>query len=84
VRPDLGAKVFWISPDRGQRLAAAASNSKRIDRRLVLAGHRGDRAGKLEHEMIMRNGEQLGFPRLEPICGRSAKALAVIAVAQLL
>jgi hypothetical protein len=31
--------------------------------------------------MVMRDGEQLGLPRLEPICGRSAKALAAMAVA---
>ena len=77
---NLGAKMFAIGADGGQCLRGGFEQQS-IDRRLVLVGHGGDHARKLEHEMKIWNGEKLGFPRFKPVCGRFPQAFAAMSVA---
>ena len=77
---DASAQVFGISGDRDQRFGRRFEQDV-VDRRLVVIGDVGDGRRQREHEVIIGNGQQFGFPLGEPDSGRRALTLRAMAVA---
>jgi hypothetical protein len=63
---DLGTQVAWVGGDRAQRLGGRPEQDG-IDRRLVVEGDLGHRGRHREHDVEVRNRQQLGLPLRQPL-----------------
>ena len=77
---DLRAQMPGVGGDGGERLGGRAEQD-RIDGGLVLEGDLGKRRGQREHDMEIRNRQQLGLPGRQPLGTRLPLALRAMAVA---
>ena len=77
---DAGAQVLGIGGDRHQRFGRRLEK-KVINRCLIVIGDIGDGGRQREHEVIIGNRQQFGFPLGEPRSGRRALTPRAMSVA---
>ena len=77
---DAGAQVFGIGGDRHQRFGRRLEQQV-INRCLIVIGDIGDGGRQREHEVIIGNRQEFGFPLGEPGSGRRALTPWAMAVA---
>jgi hypothetical protein len=78
-RADASAQVSGIGCDRDQRLGRCLEQ-KIKDRGLVLIGDVGEGGRQREHEVIIGNGQEFGFPLGEPGSGHRALTFRAVAI----
>src|SRR6202040_2567754 len=79
-KADVGPEVLGIGGDLLQGLGGGAEEQA-VDRPGVLEGDRSDRRREGEDDVEIFDGEQLGFPVLDPFGGGGGLALGAVAVA---
>ena len=77
---DLRAKVFRVGGD-GEHDVGADLEKQVVNDSLVLICNIRDLRGQREHDMKVRNGEQLCLPFGQPIARRRALTLRAVAIA---
>ena len=77
---NLGAEMPRVCGDDAERLGCGPEQDS-VDRLFVLEGDLGKRRGQREHDMEIRNRQQLGLPGRQPLGTRLPLALRAMAVA---
>src|SRR6516225_11713949 len=79
-KTDLGAEMPRVCGDGTERLGGAPEQDG-VDRLLVLEGDLGERGGQREHDVEIRNRQELCLPGRQPLGTRLPLALRAMAVA---
>src|SRR5262245_34037340 len=77
---DLGTQVLRVSGN-GQHGVRGSLEQEVIDHRLVLVGDGGDLGGQREHDVKVRDLQELGLALFHPRKGLTALALRAVAIA---
>jgi hypothetical protein len=77
---NLRTEVPGVGGDRSERLGRG-SEQDGVDRLLVLEGNLGRRCRQCEHHMEVRNWQQFGLPRCQPVVAGLALTLRAVPIA---